>query len=235
MSNEEPGHRSSPADHALVPYAALVRQFHGAPPGKIYLLHGQGIVFRLSLSAAAQALQYGFPLTLIDGSNRFDAYYLAEFARSATSRGDGPRVRPEEMLERIYVSRAFTCYQMEALITDRLPEFLERSRSMVVIVFGLLDTFYDDQAPLFEVRQSLKRIIASLQRLREKGIAVLLASMDLQPAAGNRAELFPALAGAADSVFAVSAGESGLRITREIRPGSTQATLRRRTGRRGNP
>ena len=201
---------------AVVPYAALVRQFHGAPPGKIYLLHGQGLVFRLSLSAAAQALQNGVPLTLVDGSNRFDAYYLAEFARSATARGDGPSVTPEEMLERIYVSRAFTCYQMEALITDRLPQFLERSRSPVVIIFGLLDTFYDDQAPLFEVRQSLQRIIAALRRLREKGIAVLLASLDLRPA--TREELFPTLAGVADSVFSVSAGESGLRITREVRP-----------------
>ena len=219
--------------HALVPYAALVRQFHGAPPGKIYLLHGPGLVFRLSLSAAAQALQKGVVLTLVDGSNRFDAYYLAEFARTATARREGPQVTPEEMLERIYVSRAFTCYQMEALITDRLPEFLGRSRSPVVIVFGLLDTFYDDQAPLFEVRQSLRRIIASLQRLRQEGIAVLLASQDLQPASGERGELFPALARAADSVFAVSTGESGLRITREVHPVSPQAALRAQTGRRG--
>jgi len=201
---------------SLVPYAALVRQFHGAPPGKIYLLHGQALVFRLSLSAAAHALQSGVVLTLVDGSNRFDAYFLAEFARSATARGDGPRITPEEMLERIYVSRAFTCYQMEALITERLPAFVNRSRSPVVIVFGLLDTLYDDQAPLFEVRQSLRRIIGALEKLRAEGIAVLLASLDLQPVAGNRAELFPALAGAADSVFSVRTGEGGLRIAREV-------------------
>jgi len=224
MRAKEPHRRSLPAG-ALVPYRALVQQFHGAPPGKIYLLHGQGLVFRLSLSAAAQALQHGVPLTLIDGSNRFDAYYLADIARAVTARGDGPPITPEEMLERIYVSRAFTCYQMEALITDRLPAFLERSRSPVVIIFGLLDTFYDEQAPLFEVRQSLQRIIVSLRHLRQKGIAVLLASLDLQPASRQRGELFPALARAVDNVFAVSAGESGLRITREI-----QGAARANTG-----
>ena len=63
---------------------------------------------------------------------------------------------PENLLDNIFVSRAFTCYQMEAVITERLPAFVRRSRSPVVMIFGLLDTFYDEQAPLFEVRRELR-------------------------------------------------------------------------------
>jgi len=72
-------------------------------------------------------------------TNRFDVHYLAEFARrlacrpagSAGARHDGRRITPEDLLDRIFVSRAFTCYQMEAAITERLPAFLRRSGSSV--------------------------------------------------------------------------------------------------------
>ena len=59
------------------------------PPGKLYCLHGTASVFRMSLAAAAHVLLSGVPVTLVDGTNRFDVYYLAEFARKHAG------VRPE--------------------------------------------------------------------------------------------------------------------------------------------
>jgi hypothetical protein len=186
---------------AIVPYATLVRQFHAAPPGKLYLLHGGERVFRFSLAAAAQALVAGVPMTVVDGANRFDAYFIAEFARRFTAAGTGRRITPEELLERIYVSRAFTCYQMEALITDRLPAFLALSRSPVAIIFGLLDTFYDDQAPLFEVRNGLRRIVGVLQRLKRGGTSILLASANGRPVPPERRGLQGTLHASMDRVY----------------------------------
>jgi hypothetical protein len=139
----------------------------------------------------------GVPVTLVDGSNRFDLYGLAEFAR----RTAGGRCTPEELLRNIFVSRAFTCYQMEAVITERLPAFVRTKQSPVVLIFGLLDTFYDEQAPLFEVRGALERSITALQQLRAEGISVLVASTDLRPASTARAGLFPRLAAAMDRVY----------------------------------
>jgi hypothetical protein len=188
---------------AIVPYATLVQQFHAAPPGKLYMLHGSERVFRLSLAAAAQALVAGVPMTVVDGANRFDAYFVAEFARRFTSSGAGRRITPEELLERIYVSRAFTCYQMEALITDRLPAFLALSHSPVAIIFGLLDTFYDDQAPMFEVHSSLRRIVAVLQRLKREGTSILLASVTARSVPHERRALQGALQTSMDKVYMV--------------------------------
>ncbi len=188
---------------AVVPYATIVQQFNAAPPGKLYMLHGSERVFRLSLAAAAQALVTGVPMTVVDGANRFDAYFVAEFARRFTASGTGRRVTPEELLERIYVSRAFTCYQMEALITDRLPAFLTLSRSPVAIIFGLLDTFYDDQAPLFEVRNSLRRIVTVLQRLKREGTSVLLASVTARTVPPERRALQGALQSSMDKVYMI--------------------------------
>jgi hypothetical protein len=194
---------------AVVPYATLVQQFHAAPPGKLYMLHGSERVFRLSLAAAAQALVTGVPMTVVDGANRFDAYFVAEFARRFTSAGAGRRITPEELLERIYVSRAFTCYQMEALITDRLPAFLALSGSPVAIIFGLLDTFYDDQAPLFEVRNSLRRIVTVLQTLKREGTSVLLASVTTRTVPPGRRALQGALQTSMDKVYMVEENSHG--------------------------
>jgi hypothetical protein len=189
---------------SLVPYDQMVQQFKSAPPGKLYCLHGTASVFRMSLAAAAHVLLSGLPVTLVDGTNRFDVYYLAEFARKhAGMRHDGRRITPEDLLNNIFISRAFTCYQMEAVLTERLPAFVRRSGSPVVVIFGLLDTFYDEQAPLFEVKAGLRRIVGALRALREENVAVLLASLDMKLATKERNALFPFLMTAMDRVYQV--------------------------------
>ena len=188
---------------SAIPHSALVQQFEQAPPGKLFCVHGDRSVFRLSLYAASHALLRGVPVALVDGTNRFDAYFIAEFARKVTSQ-TRKCVTPEELLKRIHIARAFTCYQMEATVTERLPAFLKQKGATIAIIFGLLDTFYDEQAPLFEVQASIGRIITALQRLKAENISVLLASQDMKLESKERNTLFPRVAAAMDYALAVS-------------------------------
>jgi hypothetical protein len=217
-----------------MPYTMLLQQFHAAPPGKLYCLHGSNDVFRLSLTAAAHVLLGGVPMTLIDGTNRFDLYYLVEFARRfAEQQVRETHVQPMDpgdLLQNIFVARAFTCYQMEATITERLSAFVRKKGSPVVIIFGLLDTFYDDQAPLFEVKASLQRIIAALRRLKEERTSVLLASKDTRLASPERNALLPSLLMAMDRTYAVEEREGIVRITQEAAAGITPHNAQSRTG-----
>ena len=213
MATRENGSR---ATTALVPYTTLVQQFKSAPPGKLYCLHGSSGVFRLSLYAAAHALLNGIPITLVDGTNRFDVYYIAEFARRVAHQPRNMRrLAPEQLLENIFVSRAFTCYQMEATLTERLPAFVKRNHSPIAIIFGLLDTFYDEQAPLFEVNAGVQRIVAALHRLKQENVSVLLASVDMKLESTERNGLFPKIASAMDRVFSVTESEGMMRILHE--------------------
>ncbi|MGA9119768.1 MAG: hypothetical protein WB699_10420 [Bacteroidota bacterium] len=198
-----------------VPYAALVSQFHAEPHGKLYCLHGDALAFRVALSAASQAILRGMTVALVDGANRFDAYFIAEFARHVEMRGGPP---PGELLNRIFVSRAFTCYQMEAVVTERLPKFLDRTGARVAVLFGPLDTFYDDQAPFFEVKAGVGRMIEALQRLREHQIGVLVASQDVRLASGERSSLFPRFAAAMDGVYTVEQQEGKLLMHAQAAP-----------------
>lgn len=204
----------SEQSHERISSSSLVRQFNAVPPGKLFCLHGDRSVFRLSLYAASYALLNGIPIALLDGGNHFDLYYISEFARRAAA--VRPGVTPESLLENIFVSRAFTCYQMEAAVTERLPAFLQKQKSSVAIIFGLLNTFYDDQAPLFEVRASLRRIIAVLQQLKKENISVLLASLDVKLASRERTMLFPTLLAAMDVAYTMTESEAGPSIIRNV-------------------
>jgi hypothetical protein len=192
-----------------VQYASVLERFRAAPHGKLFCLHGTGAVFRMSLNAAARALGAGRPIVLVDGTNRFDAYYIAEFARRLAARqAPGEGRSPETFLERIFVSRAFTSFQMEAVVTGRLLPFLRRVDGDVAIIFGLLDTFYDEQVPLIEARAGLVRVIEALREMKRADIALLLASQDLRPASPERQGLFPLLARAMDQVYTVTEQET---------------------------
>jgi hypothetical protein len=86
------------------------------------------------------------------------------------------------------------------------------------VIFGLLDTFYDEQAPLYEVRASVRRVIAALHAMKRNNIAVLLASQDMKPASKERAGLFPQLAAAMDLVYAVTDTDQGPHVVPETLP-----------------
>jgi hypothetical protein len=217
-----------PMDQSLVPYTALVRQFHAAPPGKLFYITGNdSSVFRLSLSMASQGLLRGIPIAVVDGSNRFDAYMIADVARQVTSNRTAPEpVTPDELLGRIFVARAFTCYQMEATVTERLPEFIRRINAPVAMIFGLLDTFYDEQAPLHEVKAGVGRIVDALRKMRDKNITVLLASQEMKLESRERNTLLPRIQAAMDQIYKVTRSDDkhhvlyeSLKPRRSLHPG----------------
>lgn len=182
-----------------IPSQTLVRSFE-EPSGKVYLLYGESPIFRLSLMMAAHALKNGSSIAVVDGCNRFDAHSIARFARER-------RKDPSEFLNRIFVSRGFTCYQMEAAITNRLPSFLERIGSRTAIIFGLLDTFYDEQAPLREVQQILQRVLGSLREMKDGGISILLACTEWNVRPQERNRLFTTLKQGMDRVYRLDLNE----------------------------
>ncbi len=178
---------------SLVSYQAMVQQF-AAPPGKTYLLYGEKPIFFLSLRMAAYGMARGSSVAVVDGCNRFNVHFLSRFARER-------KLNVDDFLHRIFISRGFTCYQMEQAIVHRLPLFLPTIDSRTAMIFGLLDTFYDQQASLREVRQILQRVIGALGAMKAEGISVLLACTKWNVMPKERNELFTTLQGGVDTIF----------------------------------
>lgn len=170
------------------------------PPGKVVLLHGDREIFPFALTMAAQAMRKGMPIAVVDGANRFDVHLLSRFARER-------RMNADDFLSRIYISRGFTCYQMEQAIVSRLPAFLRRIGSTVGMVFGLLDTFYDEQAPLREVRQILARVQTALTGMKNDGMSILVVCRDQRVAPEERNRLFTTLQRGVDVSYRLTSGK----------------------------
>ena len=87
-------------------------------------------------------------LLVLDGGNRFQAFRIAREVR-----GD------RRTLERIRVSRAFTCFQMAALLSsvDEAGEF--------IVITDFLSTFYDEAIPFAERSRLLESCLPHFQRL----------------------------------------------------------------------
>lgn len=123
-------------------------------PGHILLAvtpsaHGEAI-FDL---AARLALAGG--LEVLDGGNTFNVYRVAKALRSVDPRA----VRA---LEAVRLSRAFTCYQMAAL----LEEVAAAPRSTLpLLVLDLLATFGDQNAALRDRRRLLSRCLERLEQI----------------------------------------------------------------------
>ena len=97
---------------------------------------------------------------LVDAGNCFDGYGLARQLRQDTSFW-------QKALERVSVARAFTCYQVETLLTESVSDFSP------VLVLNLLDTFYDENVNLQERLRLLKVSLGELRRLhRTASVAV---------------------------------------------------------------
>jgi hypothetical protein len=207
-------HHTSPGEPtAIVPPQALARVLT-SPGGSLSMLYGSKPVFHLALRLAAHAMQNGHTIAAIDGCNRFNVHLLARHAREH-------RIDPDAFLKRIFVSRGFTCYQMEAAITRRLPAFLRTKGARAALILGLLETFYDQQAPFREASLMLERVIAALQEIKSGGVSVLLVCSDVRVLPEERNRFITRLKEGSDAVYHVTVNEEHAPVIRLESTGNT--------------
>lgn len=136
------------------------------PPGKFAGLFGAG-AHRLALRALARPLLSGEPAVIVDGGNRFDPYEVGRAERALGGSG-------QAALSRLLVSRAFTCHQMEALLSRRLAPALARSGARFAVILGLPETFTDADVPFTEACRVFRGCLAALRRIARGGARVVL-------------------------------------------------------------
>lgn len=135
-------------------------------------------------SVIAELALHG-PLTILDGGNRFQAYRVAHLIRRRTT-------DVSAAAERLFIRRAFTCYQMLALL-ENTP-----ARPQPYLILDLLATFHDDHVPAHEASRLLDACLTQLERLRRTApVAITLAP----PLLEERAFLVERVCAQADTLF----------------------------------
>ncbi|MBI4590152.1 MAG: hypothetical protein HY725_15065 [Candidatus Rokubacteria bacterium] len=177
-------------------------------PGLV-LLQGVPFVMRLGLTIAVRWLLAGDRLCWVDGVNAFDPYAIARLAKRAGR-------NPKDLLERVYVSRAFTCHQLHALVVGRLPRAVRELPADGVVAVGLGATFHDHEVPAPEAAALFGEVVQGLERLTVRGVPVLVVDPYL-PQDYREPRFVRALRRAAGVVLAVDPAEDGLALS-VVRP-----------------
>ncbi len=92
------------------------------------------------------------PVTVLDGGNCFPAYRITQLVRKKS-------LQVGVTSKRIFVQRAFTCYQMVSLLENAF------ALSHPHVILNLLSTFQDDQIHPREADRLLTVCLAHIERL----------------------------------------------------------------------
>jgi len=194
--------------------------------GGLVLLYGDHAVLAYSLRAVASLLASGQHVVFIDSANAFNPFLISEVAT-------GWGRRPEELLDRIHVSRTFTVHQLEALITERLSDALKTYASRVLVASGFLDNLYDEDVELREAWRVFRKATAHLRAIADSGSLVLVVCSTPAVRLRDRDGLLDAVVAMADRV--VKLEPAGLYLEKSIkatdafsRSGTRARSIRRR-------
>jgi energy-converting hydrogenase Eha subunit H len=122
--------------------------------GKISLLVAPKVV-RGALMTMIAALAVSGCVYVIDGGNRFDGYALARALRRRTA-------DIQTALKQVWLSRAFTCYQMMAVLAELPPD------GTPVIVLDMLATFLDENIAMKKRQRLLDNSLGLLRRISQE-------------------------------------------------------------------
>ena len=147
--------------------------FPGFTIGDFAVLHGSPSVTSLASLLCVRAQLppqlggLGSNVIYVDGGNTFRLYQVARLAQLH-------KLNPKEALERVYISRAFTAYQMTSLIMDQLKETVKKYDAKLAILSDIAGFFLDKDVPEDEARSVFSQVTAYLSRFARENQVILV-------------------------------------------------------------
>jgi hypothetical protein len=192
----------------------LDEAFPGFQSGEFAVLVGQPLSTMLSFLLSVRC-QLPFKrgglksrVVYIDGGNTFDPYAVSAIAQEYG-------LEPRSVLEKIFISRAFTAYQLTALIFEKLEEALKKYRSKLVVISDIAGLFLDRDVPKMEGRDTFLKMTQHLSDLATGRRTIVVASYF--PRLYSRRNLFleSVLLGRASTVIRFKESRGGFKFTLE--------------------
>jgi hypothetical protein len=152
----------------------LDKIFPGFELGDFAVLHGgtasfMSFVLSIRCQLPPNKGGLGSSVVFVDGGNSFNPYSVSEIAQS---HGLDSRL----VLEKIYISRAFTAYQLSSLILEKLEPFLRRKRSKLLVVSDVASLFFDRDIPKTEAKDLFVKVCAKLSEIAAKKKSIVVSS-----------------------------------------------------------
>jgi len=157
-------------------------------------------------------------VVFIDGGNTFDPYTVSAIAQEYG-------LEPRSVLEKILISRAFTAYQLTALVFEKLEDTLKRYRSKLVVISDITGLFLDRDVPKIEGRDIFMKMTQYLLDLASKRRAVIVASYFPRSYSSRNLFLESVLLARANTVIRFKKSRGGLNFVLEEHPSIKPSTI----------
>jgi hypothetical protein len=149
--------------------------FPGFAEGDFAVIDGSSSVISLTslLCVRAQlARQLGgldSSVIFIDGGNTFRLYQIARLAQLH-------QLNPKQVLDNIYISRAFTAYQLTTLIMQKLKVVVQQSAAKLAIISGISEFFLDKDLSDYETQRIFSQVTTYLSNFARENKIILIAT-----------------------------------------------------------
>ncbi len=122
---------------------------------QLYIIEGDP---RLLKEFTSYILVKRAPSLILDGGNSFDPFTISFFCRKLET----------DAMERVFVSRAFTVFQLHTLITKNLPSFIREKNPSVVVVSFFSNLFRSDDVEEEILTILHKKLLFTLKEIVKK-------------------------------------------------------------------
>jgi len=195
----------------------LDEAFPGFQSGEFAVLVGHPLSMMLSFLLSVRS-QLPFKrgglnsrVVYIDGGNTFDPYAVSAIAQEYG-------LEPRSALEKIFISRAFTAYQLTALVFEKLEEALKRYRAKLVVISDITGLFLDRDVPKMEGRETFLKMTQYLLELATGRRDIVVTSYFPRPYSSRNLFLESVLLGRATTVIKFKESKGGFKFALEDHP-----------------
>ena len=148
--------------------------FPGFTLGDFAVLKGSSVLSLASLLCvkAQLPIQLGGlqnSVIFIDGGNTFSLYQVAQFAQIHS-------LNPKQVLDSIFISRAFTAYQLTSLITHQLKETIKKYDAKLVIISDIAGFFLDKDIFEYEAQRIFSQVATYLSNFARENKIIIIAT-----------------------------------------------------------
>ena len=154
---------------------SIDQAFQGLKFGDFAVLYGHPIcktlIFRLCVHCQLPEEKGGFDSSTIyvDGGNSFNPYEISAIARELD-------LDPKSTLERVFISRAFTAYQLSAIILETLEDAIKHYKSKLILISQIISLFLDQDVPTTEALEIFQKMTLRLADLALRRNIIIVAT-----------------------------------------------------------
>jgi hypothetical protein len=192
--------------------------FTGFEAGNFAVLHGDAVssmLFVLAVRCQLPAYEGGLgsEAVFVDGGNSFRLYEVSEIAQL-----NG--LDPAEVLQRIFISRAFTAHQVTSIVMEKLEETVAKYDAKLVLISDIGGLYLDRDVPTGEAKEVFPQVVDSLAKLAEKRRLIVIATSPLHRYSRRSTFCHAVLCGKSNVVIGIkkSKGSLGNRFILEKHP-----------------